>query len=325
MEVGSIPQKKVATGIVLGTLAISAFFLAQGGTRLLAMSVLELDPTAGIKSRGGGARAASALNRRADATAILKQNIFDWDRDDLNYVPPVDTGTEGASGPVPTDNVPACSGGMRLVGSAYNPGHPDWSFAAISNGGASELYRKGMDVDGDELLSIKPKSVLMRSGSGACKLTMFAEKEPTAPKTAPAKPSSGPTRPDRASSDRSGGLTKEEMDQGIEKVSDTKFVIQRTLVDKVLANQASLMRTARVIPHEEDGRVVGVKLYGIRRTSLLGRLGLQNGDMLRTINGFDMTSPDSALEAYARLRNSSNITVALNRRGKPLTVEHVIQ
>ncbi len=323
MEVGSIPKKNIATGIVLGTLALSAFFLAQGGTRLLAMSVLELDPAAGIKSRGGGARAASSLNRRADATPILKQNIFDWDRGPLeDPIPNPDDPTN----PVPPgDDVSACSGGKRLVGAAYNPGHPDWSFAAISNGGSSELYRKGMDVDGDELLAIRPKSVLMRSGAGACKLTMFASQEPNAPKTAPAKPSSGPGRPDRASSDRSGGLSKEEMDQGIEKVSDTKFVIQRTLVDKVLANQASLMRTARVIPHEEDGRVVGVKLYGIRRTSLLGRLGLQNGDMLRTINGFDMTSPDSALEAYARLRNSNNITVALNRRGKPLTVEHVIQ
>ena len=57
-------------------------------------------------------------------------------------------------------------------------------------------------------------------------------------------------------------------------MSDTNYTVTRGLVDRLLANQAELMRTARIIPHEEGGRTVGVKLYGIRRNSLLGRLGL---------------------------------------------------
>jgi general secretion pathway protein C len=97
------------------------------------------------------------------------------------------------------------------------------------------------------------------------------------------------------------------------------------LVGKVLANQGSLMKTARVIPHEEDGRVVGVKLYGIRRNSLLGRLGVRNGDMLRTINGFSMTSPDTALEAYSRLRSADKLTLAVKRQNKEMTIEYNIE
>jgi general secretion pathway protein C len=97
------------------------------------------------------------------------------------------------------------------------------------------------------------------------------------------------------------------------------------LVDKALANQGSLMKTARVIPHDEDGRVVGVKLYGIRRTSLLGRLGIRNGDMLRTINGFDMTSPDTALEAYSRLRSADKLTLAVKRQNNEMTIEYNVE
>ena len=116
-----------------------------------------------------------------------------------------------------------------------------------------------------------------------------------------------------------------ELDEGIEKISDTKFTIQRSIVDKVLANQGSLMKTARVIPHEEDGRVVGMRLYGVRRTSLLGRLGIRNGDMLRTINGFDMTSPDTALEAYTRLRTADKLTLAVKRQNNDMTIEYNIE
>ena len=72
------------------------------------------------------------------------------------------------------------------------------------------------------------------------------------------------------------------------------------------------------MPESENGIAIGVKLHGIRSNSLLGKLGLQNGDLLRTVNGFDLSSPDTALEAYSRLRSASQLSVAVTRRGKPL-------
>jgi general secretion pathway protein C len=38
-----------------------------------------------------------------------------------------------------------------------------------------------------------------------------------------------------------------------------------------------------------------------------------------------MSSPDSALEAYARLRSADRITVNLVRRGQPTTVDYSIR
>ena len=43
-------------------------------------------------------------------------------------------------------------------------------------------------------------------------------------------------------------------------------------------------------------------------------------DILKTINGFDMTSPEKALEAYAKLRTSPEITIGVNRGDKPLNI-----
>ena len=136
------------------------------------------------------------------------------------------------------------------------------------------------------------------------------------------RPALVPSNPANA---RNAGLSDAELDEGIEKISDSKFNIQRSLVDKALANQGSLMRAARVIPHEENGRVVGVKLYGIRRNSLLGRLGVRNGDMLRTINGFSMTSPDTALEAYSVLRTADKLSLAIKRQNNEMTIDYNIE
>jgi general secretion pathway protein C len=75
------------------------------------------------------------------------------------------------------------------------------------------------------------------------------------------------------------------------------------------------------VPEQKDGKTVGIRLFGIRPDTLLGSIGLQNGDRLEKINGFDMASPEKALEAYARLRTAPSLSVQLTRRGAPTTLE----
>ncbi|MFW2390277.1 MAG: type II secretion system protein GspC [Polyangiales bacterium] len=322
-------QNRLSAAIILATLALCAFFLAQGTTRVLAAELLSPAAAPATKAPKRFTAAAPACMRRRDSAIIHRTNIFDSERGDLTAepLPEVPLGPDGepAEDWDPNQPAPRCTGSLRLVGSVMNPDAPDWSFAAIS--GTSDrktlLYRKGSEVDGSRLLAVHSSHVLMSASTGACQLVMFDEEETAAAPRAPiGKPAAAPKT---AKDPRSAGLSDEELTDGIEKVSDTKFNIQRGLVDKVLANQGSLMKSARVIPHEENGRVVGVKLYGIRRNSLLGRLGVRNGDMLRTINGFDMTSPDTALEAYSRLRSADKLTLAIKRQSKEMTIDYNVE
>jgi general secretion pathway protein C len=310
---------------------LCAFFLAQGTTRVLAAELLATNPDAQTPKSGPLAVGTPSFSRKHDPALILRRNIFDSERGDLTAepLPELVLGPDGE--PLdewdPSQPPPKCSGKLRLVGSVMNPGYPEWSFAAITgtSDGKTMLYREGSEADGARVLAVYTSSVVISSSTGPCQLLMFEEEE-SAPGRRPNLPApAAKPSPAQAADPRSAGLSTEELDDGIEKLSDTKFVVQRSLVDKVLANQGSLMKTARVIPHEEDGRVVGVRLYGIRRTSLLGRLGVRNGDMLRTINGFDMTSPDSALEAYTRLRTADKLTLAVKRQNNDMTIEYRIE
>ena len=111
------------------------------------------------------------------------------------------------------------------------------------------------------------------------------------------------------------GHVADDIKKGIQKVSATEFNVDRGVVDKILENQAELMRQARIVPEQENGKVVGIRLFGVRPDTLLGTLGMENGDRLQTINGFDMTSPEKALEAYARLRTADHLTVSAEPQG----------
>jgi len=322
-------ERQFSAAILLATLVLCAFFLAQGTTRVLASELLAQDPAALDTSSKPLPNATPTFLRKRDPVILLRRNIFDSARGDLT-AEPLPESTDGAVGqPIadwdPSKPAPTCTGRLRLVGSVMSPGYPEWSFAAIAgtNDGKTLLYREGSNVDGSRVMLVRSSSVVVSGSSGACQLLMFGEEEGTVARapavaTAPAKPSA-PLDP------RSAGLNDAELEEGIEKITETKYTIQRSLVDKALANQGSLMKAARVIPHEENGRVVGVKLYGIRRNSLLGRLGVRNGDMLRTINGFDMTSPDTALEAYSRLRTADKLTLAVKRQNNEITIEYNIE
>jgi general secretion pathway protein C len=331
-------NRRVTIAIVLLTLALTALFVAQGMTGLIASTFLALDTTTPVAAarRSPGRRTAATVERK-DPCPILERNIFDSETGDLCHITVAteETGEEEGEPEEldPNAPLPHCEGSVRLVGALVNTHNREWSFAAITGAsGKALLYREGMTIDGRLLVQIGSSNVVMRPETGSyCQLAMF---DPESPEAGTARPT---TRVSRTSMDddeederprrrgREGAIPASDIESGITRNSDTNFTVSRGLVDQLLTNQAELMRTARIIPHEENGRTVGVKLYGIRRNSLLGRLGLQNGDMLRTINGYDMTSPDSALEAYSRLRGANNLSVNVVRRGNPMALEYNIQ
>jgi general secretion pathway protein C len=115
------------------------------------------------------------------------------------------------------------------------------------------------------------------------------------------------------------------IDNGIKKIDDNHYEIDKSLVDKVLANPMGVAKGARVVPAVKDGKPDGFKLYAIRPSSVYSKLGLQNGDTLQSINGFDLTSADKALEVYTKLREATSLQVTVTRRGKQEQIQYSIR
>jgi len=109
----------------------------------------------------------------------------------------------------------------------------------------------------------------------------------------------------------------------IEQVDDTHVRVPSKVIDAVLANPMALAKGARVVPAMRNGQPDGFKLYAIRPSSGYARLGFQNGDTIHSINGVELTSADKALEVYTKLRDATNLSFDITRRGQPveLTIE----
>ncbi len=106
----------------------------------------------------------------------------------------------------------------------------------------------------------------------------------------------------------------------IRKIDDNHYELPKSTVEAVLINPMAMAKGARVVPAMSMGKVEGFKLYAIRPSSIYAKLGFSNGDTLRTINGFELTSADKALEIYTRLRDATSLEIELTRRGSDETI-----
>ena len=152
------------------------------------------------------------------------------------------------------------------------------------------------------------------------KIMLFGDNEPSKPnKTSTPKPAS------KTGNKKPKSELMAAVEEGVKKNSDTEYELDREVVNKVLENPAAIAKGARIVPSIKNGKSNGFKLYAIRPSSVYSKIGLKNGDTIHSINGFELSSPDKALEVYMKLREASSLSVNATRRGKPVTMNYSIK
>jgi general secretion pathway protein C len=220
----------------------------------------------------------------------------------------------------------------QLVGGAMSD-RPERSIASITDLGTREtrVYGYGDLFQGARLLAVEQmrderdvtgsgfriaavlcndgqkEFIDYEGGEGAASATHYPSVPPIA--RAPVPPAGGEPPPGPGS-------------EGIRKVSDSQYEIQRSVIDGTLSNLNAVATQARIVPSFKNGVANGFKLFSIQPGSLYSSIGIENGDVIQRINGYEINSPDKALEVYQKLRSSSHITIELERNGRPLRKEY---
>jgi general secretion pathway protein C len=101
------------------------------------------------------------------------------------------------------------------------------------------------------------------------------------------------------------------------------YAVPRATVE-AWTNDPGLVTTGgRAIPMIDAGQQAGFKLYAIHPGSAYAALGLEDGDVVRAINGTQLASGDHVLELVAR--STTQITLDLLRRGQPMLLNYLIK
>jgi len=109
---------------------------------------------------------------------------------------------------------------------------------------------------------------------------------------------------------------------GVRKTSDNKYEVKKSVLDGTLSNLNSVATQARIVPSFKNGVANGFKVFSIQPNSFYSAIGVENGDVVQKINGYEINSPDKALEIYQKLREARHVTVDLERNGQTIRKEY---
>jgi general secretion pathway protein C len=313
---------------VFGLLGASAYFAGAGVSALAETALLldSVDPTARHAAR---ARREPAPG---DADAILTRNAFDSATGTLPKKEPAEPAPQSqAKQPVDPLTVPTCP--EIEVYSTLISEDPLWSTAVVRGPGEDRgrVLRVGARVGGWQLAYIGENplrggpAVWFEDDSGLCQSVLFGRARAAAPTAAVhASVAAPPAARDDAPRVQATVLPSE-LSSRIKRVNAGEFLLDRAAVDSILENHAQLLRGSRMTPAWNDGALTGFKLDRITADSLLGKLGFENGDQIEAINGIAITSPETALQAYAKLRNARELRVRLSRGGRPTQIDYLVR
>jgi len=105
----------------------------------------------------------------------------------------------------------------------------------------------------------------------------------------------------------------------IAKLDDTHYEVDRALILAVIADPSKI-KGARITLGKQ-----GVKLRAVRGSSLVGKIGLRNGDTITDINGMSATSADKLLEIYAAVKSANNVSITVSRSSVEQTLHYSIR
>src|SRR5262249_1768283 len=250
-----------------------------------------------------------------DADVVIARNMF---CSTCEPPKPADT----PAGPVDTSGRPPNTSLPLLLSATVVASRHEFSSATIINTQTFKSGSYGVDdeiPDAGRIVLIRPKWVEFRNRATNRieRVELGGTSSPPPPVVAAAPPPPPTPTPPPEGANPEAELTAA-VDKGVKRIDDGHYEIDRSLVEKLLGDPATVMRQARIVPSIVNGKPNGFKMYAIRPTSVFAKIGLQNGDTISSINGFDMTSPDKALEVYTKVRSASNLSVSIVRRGQPV-------
>jgi len=98
--------------------------------------------------------------------------------------------------------------------------------------------------------------------------------------------------------------------------------LARSDIHTSLQNINELLTQARIRPYLKDGKAEGFILSYIKADSFFTQLGLQRGDIVKSINSKPINTPEDAFSFYKAVESGDPLSMEILRGGQPRTIHY---
>ena len=333
-------------------IAVAAILLASAVTKYVAIQLAPFTVPEVPKVAGSSPKASKTPSRKPIAKslsrAIVQRCLFGCSDEPADASECPEECPEGQSCqagkcvPIPAEQS-ALMGqsdlGVKLMG-AMVAANPDYSIALFSDGGSKTTYILGIGeklMNQADIVDIRRDRVIVRrngkleyikledSLGGAPTLTSTVAGLPPGATDIKRTPVPPPLSKDGKEAGEAVKSKETPMSARVKEISDGVFQLDGEAVKAELNDTDKLARGAKVIPNYQDGQPAGIKLVGIRQSSVYAQLGIESGDVVSAINGTKVKSQAHAFELLQGLKGAKSASIEIERRGESRTLKYNVK
>lgn len=204
---------------------------------------------------------------------------------------------------------------LELIGTLVHS-NPDKSLAAISIKGKNEVlsYVPKRNIDNlATVIKIERQKVIIRNlNSNALE---YIEMKPFGSSKV-AFGASAPVAPAPAAGNGD-----------VKSMGNNRFTIKRSDLQKYLNDLSTILMQARAIPSRDPvtGEVNGYRIMDFQPNSIFSQLGIQRGDLIKSVNGETVDNPAKAMDLFNAFKTANTINMNVDRGGHTETLNYNIQ
>lgn len=197
---------------------------------------------------------------------------------------------------------------LQLVGAIVSP---RGGVALVKNRETFEVkaFKTGEEIYGlGTLLSVDRAQMILVENDG--QMTMISNKlGGMSSSQAPKQPKVSVSNADR------------HIEEGFQRIG-TRTQVDGRYRDRLIREELpNILMQASSEPVVINGEITGFRIFQFDQNSIFHKLGLQDGDVVREINGIPLTNVAKTIQFLNGLREENRVQVNVQRNGSPVTLE----
>lgn len=206
--------------------------------------------------------------------------------------------------PAPPRQEPPRDLPLRLLGTVVDDGGSAYAIIENTSLKSQDVYRVGDAIGAARVSRIEQNRVVLLNGGVAQTLDLIVSGTPGTPGTAVAQAPA--TTPAPVTPGANSGAF-------LRVASDAERQVNTHASAKEMSQVTALLRKVKLTPHQTDGQSDGLAVSGLGDSMLAQVAGIQDGDVVQSINGHPVPNQTKAAQVMRKARNLGSARVELKR------------
>jgi len=187
-----------------------------------------------------------------------------------------------------------------------------------------DIYMVGDSIQEAVIRQILRGKIVLRHNDKDEILTMV-EGEDTSKTSARAEKNDRSSRRSRRSRRVSDVSSDTSPEAATAEIEVETIAIEQEVLQNSMSDLNALMTQVRVRPYFRAGKPEGLIVSQIQSGSIFEKMGFMNGDIIGTVNGKQMSTPEEAYQLYDSLQSGTEVSIGVTRRGQKRMLTYQIQ